>query len=371
MSNPEIPLLSFIRQRIRDEGPITVCEYMSLASSHSELGYYQAQDPFGADGDFITAPDISQVFGELLGLWLATYWQELGRPSLFRLAELGPGRGQLMADLIRATAKVPGFLDAADIHLVENSERLRAVQQHALPDLDIHWHDQIENLPEGPLFLIGNEFLDALPVHQLMKTETGWCERKLSLTEEEDLAFWHDPEDQASSALVDLIGRSDDAKVGDVAEISPARNELSGKLGKRLAKDGGVVLLIDYGAWAERPTGDTLQAVFKHRPVDPLSMPGVADITCQVDFRNIAKAAKAGGVSVYGPVPQGTFLRTLGIEVRTAALLKNADDEQDQALRSALFRLTDASAMGEVFKILVLASPDSPPPPGFLPPASC
>jgi len=365
-SSPEISLLTLIQQRIRDQGPITVAGYMDLASNHPDLGYYQVQNPFGAEGDFITAPEISQVFGELLGLWLATYWQEAGRPSPFRLVELGPGKGQLMVDLIRATAMVPGFLDAADIHLVESSEKLRAVQRQALPDLKLRWHDQFDTVPDGPLFLIGNEFLDALPVHQLIKTETGWAERFLSLMDDGKLGF---TSGAATPALVDLIAGSDEASIGDVAEVSPVRIALSGKLGERLAKDGGVALLIDYGAWAERPTGDTLQAVFKHQTVDPLSMPGVADITTQVDFQNVARAAKAGGAKVYGPVPQGTFLRTLGIEVRTAALLKSADDEQRKNLRSALFRLTDASAMGEVFKVLVLASPDDPPPPGFMLPA--
>jgi NADH dehydrogenase [ubiquinone] 1 alpha subcomplex assembly factor 7 len=341
---------------------------MALASNHPDLGYYQTQEPFGAEGDFITAPEISQVFGELLGLWLATAWHEAGQPKPFRLVELGPGRGQLMADLVRATAKVPAFLDAADIHLVESSEKLRAVQRKALPHLDLHWHDRLDNVLEGPLFLIGNEFLDALPVHQLIKTETGWAERLVSINDNGELIYLSDSASPATSALVNLVAGSDDAKTGDVAEVSPARNTLAGKLGERLAKDGGVALLIDYGALAERPTGDTLQAVFKHQPVDPLSMPGIADITTQVDFRSIAMAARAGGASIYGPVPQGTFLRTLGIEPRTAALLKNADDQQRHHLRSALFRLTDASAMGEVFKVLVLASSDDPPPPGFAPP---
>ena len=345
---------------------MSVADYMGLTLNHPEFGYYRTQNPFGAQGDFITAPDISQVFGELLGLWLATAWQEAGSPTPFRLVELGPGRGQLMADLSRATAGVDGFLEAADIHLVESSERLRATQRQTLPDLDIRWHDRLDAVPEGPLYLIGNEFLDALPVHQLIRTDNGWAERSLSLTDDGKLGFSSGP---ATPALVDLIAGGDQAEIGDVAEVSPVRNGLAEAIGKRLAGDGGAALFIDYGAWVERPTGDTLQAVSGHRPVDPLYMPGLADITTQVDFQGFARAARVGGAAVFGPVPQGPFLRALGIEPRIAVLLRNADEDQRQTLRSALFRLTDASAMGEVFKALVLVSPNGPPPPGFVPPA--
>lgn len=340
---------------------MSVASFMDLALGHPEFGYYQTQDPFGAAGDFITAPDISQVFGELLGLWLATAWQEIGKPAPFRLVELGPGRGQLMADVIRATAKVPGFLEAAKIHLVESSQRLRAVQHTTLPDnIDVVWHDRIETVPEGPLFLIANEFFDALPAHQLVLAEEGWRERLVTVQEDGTLTF---TTGGAPSSLVDMIPGV--AEIGQIAEVSPARDALSMNLGKRLSKDGGVALLIDYGAWVDRPTGDTLQAVRDHQAIPPLSMPGLADLTTQIDFRALGEAGQAGGANVFGPVPQGTFLRTLGIEPRTAALLKHADDQQRHALRSALFRLTDASAMGEVFKVLVLASPDGPSPPGF------
>ncbi len=362
MSSPEAPLLPLIRDLIRNQGPISVADYMALALDHPDFGYYRTQDPFGAAGDFITAPEISQVFGELLGLWLAIAWQEAGEPSPFRLIELGPGRGQLMADLIRATANVPGFPDGADLHLVESSERLRAVQRRALPDIEIDWHERFETVPEGPLFLIGNEFLDALPVHQLVRTESGWAERVLTVADDGGLGFSSRP---ATPALVNLVAGSDKAAVGDVAEVSPARNALVEAIGKRLLRDGGVALLIDYGAWVDRPTGDTLQAVSQHQPVDPLCRPGLADITTQVDFRSIGKAAEAGGAATFGPLPQGTFLRGLGIEPRIASLLRDADEEQRQILRSALFRLTDAGAMGEIFKVLVLASPNGPMPPAF------
>ncbi len=374
-SSPEAPLLPLIHERIRKSGPLSVADYMSLALDHPDFGYYRTQDPFGAAGDFITAPDISQVFGELLGLWLATAWVEAGRPSPCRLVELGPGRGQLMADLLRAAAGVEGFLAGADIHMVESSERLRAVQRQALPDHHIVWHDRIETVPEGPLFLIGNEFLDALPAHQLIRTESGWAERLVSVEDDGSLGF---STGAAPTGLLRLIaesawGNSEELNVGDIAEVSPARDALAEVLGHRLASHGGVALLVDYGAWVDHPTGDTLQAVHNHQAVDPLCKPGLTDLTTQIDFQSLGKAGARGGASVFGPVPQGTFLRGLGIEPRMAALLKNADDEQRLALRGALFRLTDASAMGEVFKVMVLASPRGPLPPGFhaptLPPA--
>lgn len=339
---------------------MSVADFMEVTQGHPELGYYQTQDPFGTAGDFITAPDVSQVFGELIGLWLATAWLEAGEPSPFCLVELGPGRGQLMADLVRATAKVPGFLEKAEIHLVESSQRLRDLQRQALPAFEIAWHDSIETLPKGPLFLIANEFLDALPSHQLVRIEGGWVERLITVMPDDSLGF---TTGDASGELIGMI--EGDGEIGQIAEVSPARDALAFSLGERLSEDIGFALLIDYGAWVERPTGDTFQAVRAHKPVPPLSLPGLADLTTQVDFRSLGEAGRAGGADMFGPVPQGPFLRTLGIEPRIAALLQRADERQRHTLRSALFRLTDASAMGELFKALVLASPRGPLPPGF------
>ena len=335
---------------------------MDLALNHPELGYYHTKDPFGVAGDFITAPEISQVFGELIGLWLGAAWQGAGRPSSFRLIELGPGRGQLMADLVRAAAKVPGFLDAADIHLVESSERLRKIQREKLQALDITWHDAFSSVPAGPVFLIANEFFDALPIHQLIRTEAGFSERLLTCNDRGELAF------ETGEAPADLLDMVSDLPLGDpgeIAEISPARNNLAREIGARIAQEGGVALIIDYGASVDRATGDTLQAVKNHRPADPLETPGEIDLTSQVDFKRLGEAAADAGSALFGPVPQGTFLRTLGIELRIAALLEQAAPKQGRSLREALFRLTDASTMGEAFKVLALASPDQPPPPGF------
>ncbi len=355
------PLLALIRERIQDAGPLSIATYMDLALNHPDWGYYHTKDPFGVAGDFVTAPEISQVFGELVGLWLAAAWQGAGHPCPFRLVELGPGRGQLMADLIRATAKVPGFLEAADIHLVESSRRLRDMQRKKLPTLNITWHGTFADVPRGPTFLIANEFFDALPIHQLIRTETGFAERLLT-DDGNELMF---TEGEAPADVLDMISDLPPGNPGEITEISPARNHLAHEIGERISLEGGIALIIDYGAWVDHATGDTLQAVRNHRPVDPLEAPGEIDLTSQIDFKRLGLAAADAGSAVFGPVPQGTFLRTLGVEMRIAALLERADQQQGRSLREALFRLTDASTMGEAFKVLALGRPDQPAPPGF------
>jgi NADH dehydrogenase [ubiquinone] 1 alpha subcomplex assembly factor 7 len=347
-------LSAALAAEIRACGPLPVARFMELALEH----YYRERDPFGAAGDFVTAPEVSQMFGELLGLWLAQAWSDRGRPAPARLVELGPGRGTLMADLLRATARVPGFRDALAIHLVERSPRLRELQAERLAGVDVTWHDRLEGVPEGPLFLIANELLDALPIHQLVRAGERWVERRVGLADGE-LAFMLD------DRPAPLAGSLPDAVPGTIAEVGPARERLARQIGERLAAAGGVALLIDYGAFAGQPTGDTLQAVRGHVRADPLAAPGEADLTAQVDFRAVAEAACAGGAAVFGPVPQGAFLRAFGIEPRALQLLERARPEQRRDLRTSLFRLTDAAAMGELFKVLVLAPPEGPLPPGF------
>ena len=307
----------------------------------------------------MTAPELSQAFGEVVGAWLAQAWLDLGRPAPFRLVELGPGRGTLLADALRATRAVAGFRDGVRLHLVETSERLQAAQAARLAGFDPSWHARFDEVPSGPLLLIANEFFDALPVYQLVASARGWVERCVDLDDECRLAF--SLAEGPSPLGTDLP----DATAGTVTEVSPARTEFARDIGRRIAEAGGVALVIDYGAWAEGPTGDSLQATRRHAPCDPLDAPGTADLTTHVDFRALAAAAVAGGASVYGPVPQGTFLTTLGIHLRTAKLVERAAPDQQWALRAALFRLIDASAMGELFKVLVLAAPAAPAPPGF------
>jgi NADH dehydrogenase [ubiquinone] 1 alpha subcomplex assembly factor 7 len=351
-------LEAVLAEMIRREGPLPVGRFMDLALNHPTCGYYRRRDPLGAQGDFVTAPELSQAFGEVIGAWLAQVWQDLGAPAPFRLVELGPGRGTLLADALRATRSVPGFHRSLRLHLVETGEVMRAAQATRLDGFNVSWHDQFDAVPTGPILLVANEFFDALPTHQLVATASGWVERLVDLDTGGRLTF--------------RLGRSSalgaglpEATPGTLAEVSPARSELARAIARRIADDGGLALVIDYGAWAEGPTGDTLQATSRHAPCDPLAAPGIADLTTHVDFRALAEAAAGGGAAVYGPVPQGTFLTTLGVHLRTAKLLERAAPDQRRALRAALFRLTDPGAMGELFKVLVIAHPAAPPPPGF------
>jgi NADH dehydrogenase [ubiquinone] 1 alpha subcomplex assembly factor 7 len=348
-------LSAVLATEIRARGPLPVARFMELALAH----YYRHGDPLGAAGDFVTAPEVSQMFGEILGLWLAQAWAECGRPAPARLVELGPGRGTLMADLLRATARIDGFRDALSIHLVEPSPRLREAQAERLAEVEVSWHDRLEEVPEGPLFLVANEFFDALPVHQLVQSGQGWVERQIGLGADRGFVFSLD--DRPSPLAASLP----EAAPGDIAELSPARDQVVRRIAERIGAAGAIALLIDYGGWASGPTGDTLQAVRGHARADPLAAPGEADLSAQVDFRALAEVARAAGAAVFGPVPQGTFLRAFGIEARAMQLLERARPEQRRDLRAGLFRLIDPAAMGELFKILVLARPDGPLPPGF------
>jgi NADH dehydrogenase [ubiquinone] 1 alpha subcomplex assembly factor 7 len=348
-----------IAEEIRRAGPLPVARFMTLALHHPTYGYYRTRDPLGAGGDFITAPELSQAFGEVIGAWLARAWLDLAQPAPFRLVELGPGRGSLIADVLRATRNVPGFKEGFRLHLVETGERLRALQAERLAGVEVSWHDAFADVPAGPLLLLANEFFDTLPVHQLVATGRGWTERRVALAEGGRLGF------DLAKTPSPFAAQLPAGAPGAVAEISPARAELAQAIGRRIAADRGVALIVDYGAWADQPTGDTLQATRNHAPCDPLEAPGTADLTTHVDFRALAEAACAGGAAVHGPVPQGTFLSSLGIHLRTAKLLEQAPPGQRRALRQALFRLIDASAMGELFKVLVLAHPAAPAPPGF------
>jgi NADH dehydrogenase [ubiquinone] 1 alpha subcomplex assembly factor 7 len=337
---------------IEAEGPLPIARFMEQALGH----YYGRTDPLGAAGDFVTAPEISQTFGEIVGLWLAQAWADQGAPDPVRLVELGPGRGTLLADLLRATARVPGFHAALSLHLVETSPPLRRLQAERLAGRAASWHERLEEVPPGPLLLIANELFDALPIHQLVATEEGWRERVVGLAAGRLIL------QQAPASLPAPAGGH---PPGTIAELSPARAALARQIGARLTSAGGVALVIDYGSWAAGPTGDTLQAIRGHAACDPLADPGEADLSAQVDFRALAEAAALGGAAVYGPVPQGTFLRALGIEARTLRLLAAAPPGRQRALREGLFRLTDPSAMGELFKVLALAPPEAPEPPGF------
>jgi NADH dehydrogenase [ubiquinone] 1 alpha subcomplex assembly factor 7 len=349
-----------LRRIIAAEGPISIARYMALCLGHPAHGYYTTRDPFGAAGDFTTAPEISQMFGELIGLWAIETWRLMGRPALVRLIELGPGRGTLMRDLLRAARADPGFAAAVMVHLVETSPLLRQAQERALAGAaaPIVWHQRLAQARGGPALVIANEFLDALPVRQFVMTERGWCERLVGLDAAGALAFGLAPE--ASSGLP-AAGRP-----GDILEWPEAALALTRELAGRACAQGGAALIVDYG-YAGPAFGDTLQAVKRHAYADPLAEPGAADLTVHVDFAKIAAAARAEGAAVHGPVTQGAFLRALGIAARAAVLKARATAAQGADIDRALARVTEAgrAGMGELFKAICIAAPGLPPPPGF------
>jgi SAM-dependent MidA family methyltransferase len=358
-------LLDELKTLIALKGPITVERYMEVALAHPEFGYYMNRNPFGATGDFTTSPEISQMFGELIGLWAAEVWSSMGAPNPVRFVELGPGRGTLMSDALRAARIVPEFRAALDVWLVETSPTLAAIQHELLLDagVAIAWAQTLKEIPEGPAIVIGNEFLDALPVRQFVRVKGQWRERLVRLSEEGGLAF-----DIAATPEPDIRGVARD---GEVLEVNPAGHRLMFELGGRLARQGGTALLIDYGH-SVTGLGDTLQALRAHRYVDPLAMPGECDLTAHVDFAAMARSAAATGAAVYGPIDQGDFLRAIGIDLRTKALAERAGPERAEELEQARSRLVGKGKgeMGALFKAMAVGSRKLPGPPGFHPAAA-
>jgi NADH dehydrogenase [ubiquinone] 1 alpha subcomplex assembly factor 7 len=352
-----------IARHIRAAGPLSVAAYMALALHDREAGHYARHSPIGAAGDFVTAPEISQIFGEVIGLWCAELWDRMDRPDPVVLAELGPGRGTLMNDLLRAAAALPAFRRALDLVLVEASPVLRRVQQQHLKAARARWVEGVEELPPGPLLLVANEFFDALPIRQFVRGQTHWAERRVGLDAAGNFAFVLAPEDPAASLLVPESVRAA-AGIGAVAEICPSGLALAAALGRRLARTPGAALIIDYGYFPSAPAA-TLQAVRQHRPVPALAEPGTADLSAHVDFAALAAAARGAGATSWGPVSQRRFLTALGAEARLAALAARAAPAQRGALAGGLARLLDPREMGTLFKALALASPGLPVPPGF------
>ncbi|WP_349370623.1 SAM-dependent methyltransferase [Salinarimonas sp.] len=350
-----------IRTMIAAEGPIPVSRYMALCLGHPRLGYYMTRDPIGMAGDFVTAPEISQMFGELVGLWAAQTWMDLGSPSPFALVELGPGRGTLMADALRAARVAPGFLDAAQVHLVETSPILREKQRATLagvPDGRIAWHAGLEAVPDLPLIALANEFFDALPVRQLVRDRGAWRERLVGLDADDRLAFGLSPDADPSIPY--------DAPEGQVLEIAAAGIPVMRALAGRIVAAGGAALAIDYGH-ARTGFADTLQAVRRHAFADPLEDPGEADVTAHVDFAQLAAAAREAGALVHGPVTQGAFLEALGIEARARALAARASAKQAEEIGGALQRLAGEGEddMGVLFKAMAVTHPGLTASPGF------
>jgi SAM-dependent MidA family methyltransferase len=347
---------------IADEGPIPVSRYMALCLGHPRHGYYMTRDPFGAAGDFTTAPEISQMFGEMIGLWAAHLWQAMGAPARFALIEIGPGRGTLMADMLRATRIVPGFHAAASVHLVETSPVLREIQKATLAGkAEPTWHDRVGTALDGPVIVVANELLDALPLDQFVMTAEGWRERLVGLGGDGELAFG-----LAGGALSEGAAPAMTGQEGAVLEQPAAALGLVSEVASHVARFGGGALFIDYGSM-QSGFGDTLQAMRRHHFVDPLAEPGEADLTVHVDFARMGQAALRAGAAVHGPVRQGDFLLALGLAERAQALSGKATPEQAQAIGAAFARLTERgeTGMGDLFKVLALSHPGLPPLPGF------
>jgi len=322
------PLERALRDRIRAEGPISVEAYMEACNAY----YYATRDPLGARGDFTTAPEISQMFGEMIGAALADCWKRAGAPGDAIYAELGPGRGTLATDALRML-RAAGF--RGERHLVEASPVLRDAQAQAVPDA--HWHERIDDLPARPLLLVANEFLDALPIRQ----HVDEIERRVTIAAG-GLAFDRD---------------------GVIVETSPARDEAVRSIATCLAAKGGVAIVIDYGHRASAP-GETLQAVRGHGYAPVLANPGEQDLTAHVDFEAVASIARAAGAAVTPLLTQGEWLVRLGIEARAQALSR-ANPERADDIEAALGRLTSLAEMGRLFKVLALHAPQWPAPAGF------
>ncbi|MBZ9936445.1 class I SAM-dependent methyltransferase [Mesorhizobium sp. BR1-1-16] len=353
---PETALVTLEQRliaRILATGPITIADYMAACLGDPEHGYYMRRDPFGASGDFITAPEISQMFGELIGLWAVETWRRMGEPRAFVLAELGPGRGTLMADALRAARLSPDFLAAARIALVETSPHLMAMQRARLAGHDITFAARAEDLPDGPAIVIANEFFDALPIRQFVRVADGYAERMVGVVDGR-LAFGLRPD----AVIEGVMG---DPPEGAVVEIAGPAAAVMATLAERIAALGGAVLAIDYGH--DGGFGDTLQAMRRHAFVASLDEPGSADLTAHVDFAALAATARAAGATAFPLMTQGDFLIRLGLVERAGRLGAGKDAAAQQVIRAAAERLAGPDAMGTLFKVLVVARNGLVPPP--------
>lgn len=361
-------LKDILIDEIKTQGPMPLIAYMRRALADPTHGYYMQRHPFGAPtatgGDFITAPEVSQMFGELLGAWMADLWDRMGRPAPFCLAELGPGRGTLMSDMLRATAALPAFgpdfLDAAQVHFVETSPTLREAQKQAVPDAQ--WHDTPTTLPRLPCLLVANEFFDALPIAQYLKRGSQWAEVLVTATAQELQFKEGDPQAMPfSPALMACL--PDTIKQGATVEHSPDSEAAMRQLADHIASQGGAALIIDYGH-AAPACGDSFQALEKHASTDPLAAPGLADLTAHVNFPLLAHLAQQSGLATAPIVAQGPFLEALGLNLRAQALMQ-ATPGREKEINAERLRLAAPQEMGQLFKVLGVAHKDMPPLAGF------
>ena len=354
------PLAVRLAAEIAETGPISVADYMARCLGDPRDGYYTTRIPFGPAGDFVTAPEVSQIFGELIGAWLLAAWDAAGAPAPVRLVELGPGRGTLMADILRVAALRPGFLAAIRVDLVETSPVLRQAQRERLAGAPcpVAWHDRVEDVPAGPMLVVANEFFDALPIRQFARTPEGWRERMVGLDADGRLAFGLGPGTLAANS----VAAFDAAPEGTILEVQPIGDAIMATLAARIAGDGGALLAIDYG-YAGPGTGDTLQAVRAHAFADVLADPGASDLTAHVNFSALAAAAKRAGAAVHGPITQGAFLLGLGLVERAGRLAEGKDEATFRSIEADVARLAGVEQMGDLFKVLAVTAPGLVPPP--------
>jgi NADH dehydrogenase [ubiquinone] 1 alpha subcomplex assembly factor 7 len=362
---PPARIAERLRALVRETGPLPIAGYMATALFDPAYGYYATRDPIGAGADFITAPEISQIFGEVIGLWLAEAWNAMGRPSRVQLIELGPGKGTLMTDILRAGRALPGFLEAAEATLVEASPALKMVQGRTLASspVPIRFADRLEQAPAGPSLVVANEFLDCLPFRQAVKVGGVWRERCVGLDPDAPERFVFTLGAVLDPKIEPFPPGLEDAADGSLVELRPGDRQIVDALAARFTDAPGQALFVDYGPAASEP-GDTLQALKSHEKVDPLAEPGTADLTAHVDFAMLSELARGAGLSVAGPATQGDFLMRLGAGARAQALSRAAPTQADRIARQ-LERLTHPAEMGTLFKAIALRSPDLPEPPGF------
>jgi SAM-dependent MidA family methyltransferase len=366
MAEERTPLDAEIRARIARDGPMPVAEFMAMCLYDPQHGYYTSRLPFGARGDFVTAPEISQMFGEMVAVWTVEAWLAVGMPNPVALIECGPGRGTMMADILRATQSHEAFRKALRVHLVETSPSLQARQRGTLDaasDVPLHWHATIDEVPAIPSIIVANEFFDALPIRQAERRPTGWHERMVTVNADDALTLTvaSEPLSDPGPTLPPAVA----APVGGIFEWRP--RDAATAIARRAAA-GGVALIIDYGH-VKSAIGDTFQAVRSHRYANPLAAPGLADLTAHVDFQALGQAAQEAGARVHGPVEQGTWLARMGIEVRAAMLQANASKMKSLDIAEDLQRLTGTGPdqMGALFKVIAFSAPEIKQLPGFEP----
>ena len=338
-----------IADLIRSNGAIDIARFMTLALAERSEGYYATRAPIGGRGDFVTSPEISQIFGELIGAFAAQSWLDFGRPERLTLAELGPGRATMMSDALRATKHVPGWHEALQLHLIETGQTLRGIQENIMAPYSPRFHENLADLPQDvPIVLLANEFLDCLPIRQFQLRNGGWHERLVGLDFAENLAFTLD----RRALQLPLANKFED---GSIAEISPAREAIMHSVAEIVAASRGTALFIDYGCM-DMDGANTFQAVAAHQKLDPLSNIGLQDLTSHVIFRPLADIAIKAGCQVFGPVPQHSFLAFLGARQRLQQLCAHANDAQRDLLVSGFERIMNPSDMGTLFKVMALTS---------------